>query len=191
MTNFILFEYLTWYQYLGIFLILLSTYYLEIILYHVNHEKPHIHHLNILKSLKTNFFILVIIVLITISLRAILDKITLAKANVITDLFFTGLFIFIILLFYYAFSKRELSIVEKAMYNPLIFLIALFGIFSNFFILLATAIPIALVSLIIPIRRISTLFSSLMGGILFHEEKLFSKSMTIIVMLLGFFLIVI
>jgi len=62
---------------------------------------------------------------------------------------------------------------------------------SYYFIILALSVPLALVSLIVPLRRTSTIFSSLVGGILFHETNLLKKLIITLFMIFGIILIVI
>lgn len=189
-TNLFLFEIITIYQFLGIFLILISTYYLEVIIHNHDKDNPHEHHYNLVNGLKSSFFLLTIIMLITISLRAIFDKVILEKVNVYTDMFFISIIITTILFIYYLYEKNLPKILKNGKNEPDLFIIAVFSILSNFFILLAIAIPTALVSLIVPLKRTSTLFSSLVGGYLFHEKHLFQKIVSIILMLIGILLII-
>ena len=75
--------------------------------------------------------------------------------------------------------------------EPETLVIAIFTIVSNVLVLLAIAIPTALVSLIIPLRRTSTLFSAIFGGLLFHEKHIKQKSFATFGMLIGIVLIVV
>ncbi|MBW2983189.1 EamA family transporter [Candidatus Woesearchaeota archaeon] len=62
---------------------------------------------------------------------------------------------------------------------------------SDIALLLAMGVPGALVSLIIPVKRLSTFFTSLIGGRLFHEHRLGLKLMACCVMLVGVVLVVV
>ncbi len=62
---------------------------------------------------------------------------------------------------------------------------------SDVALLFAMGVPGALVSLIIPVRRLSTFFTSLIGGRLFHEHRLGLKLMACCVMLVGVVLVVV
>jgi len=114
-------------QFIGILVILFSTYYLEIIIHHHDKENPHTHHFNLILNIKSIFFLFTTILLLTISMTAILDKMILEKTNVYTNMFFTSAII---------------------------------------------------------------LISSLIGGLLFHEKHLFQKMISILMMLIGVFLII-
>jgi drug/metabolite transporter (DMT)-like permease len=54
----------------------------------------------------------------------------------------------------------------------------------------AIALPGVLVSLVIPIKRLSSLFSTIIGGQLFHEEHVLRKALACMVMIIGAILIV-
>ncbi|MCD6229595.1 MAG: EamA family transporter [Candidatus Diapherotrites archaeon] len=53
----------------------------------------------------------------------------------------------------------------------------------------AMAVAIVFVSLVIPIKRLSVLFTTIIGGEIFHEKNIFHKAVACIVMLLGSYLI--
>ncbi len=61
---------------------------------------------------------------------------------------------------------------------------------SNVFYFTALATPGALVSLIIPVKRTSTLIASLIGGKFFHEDKLAVKGVACVIMIIGVTLVV-
>lgn len=52
------------------------------------------------------------------------------------------------------------------------------------------AVSIAMVSLVIPIKRLSTLFSVVIGGRLFKEKRIMQKSIACLVMILGAILVI-
>ncbi|MCK5699152.1 MAG: DMT family transporter, partial [Candidatus Aenigmarchaeota archaeon] len=69
-----------------------------------------------------------------------------------------------------------------------IFLIAFLTI--TYRLLQAWAVSLTLVSLVVPIKRLSTLFSTLAGGRLFHEKGTKRKAIACIIMLVGAYLII-
>ncbi len=183
-------ELITTMQVIGILVILFSTYYLEIIIHHHDSENPHLHHFNLISEMKSIFFIFTIILLVGVSFTAVIDKIILEKTNVFTNMFFTSGIILFFLFFYYSKKHNLFQTFTNMKKNNDLLIISLFTNISNFLILFAIAIPGALVSLIVPLRRTSTVFSSLIGGILFHEKHLLQKMISILIMLLGVFLII-
>ena len=53
------------------------------------------------------------------------------------------------------------------------------------------AVSMQLISLVYPLLKINSLFSTIIGGELFHEHKLVLKSIATVIMLIGGYLIVI
>jgi len=53
------------------------------------------------------------------------------------------------------------------------------------------SLPGVLISLVIPIKRLSSLFSTVIGGELFHEEHILRKSIACTIMIIGVILVVI
>ncbi len=180
----------TWMQIGGILLIVIATYYLEVVLAHHNTKKAHKKHWYQIKKKDVYFFGTVLAMLIIISLTAITDKVLLGFVNWQTNLFFMSIIILII----YTIIKKPITIVQSVKLfkkHPLSIAFTVTNVISTIFILLAMSIPSALVSLIVPLRRTSTLFTSIFGGLLFHEDHLVKKVLSVLVMLAGIILIVI
>ncbi len=177
-------------QFLGITLIIISTYVLEVSFHHNNKKDPHKHYFDFIKKLDYKIILLVILMLVVISLTAIADKKILNQVDIYTNMFFTALLIFTSLLIYYLKTSNLKSSFKKVITQPNTLVISILAIASTFFILLAIGTPGAMVSLVIPIKRTSTLFSSILGGILFHENHLKRKIIATIGMLFGILLIV-
>lgn len=184
-------ETISFIQLIGILIIMISTYFLEITYHHHKKAQPHKFHISDLRTKNSLFFFNAVLLLILFSGAAITDKLILKYVNVYTNLYFTAFVIFIIYLFYYIYEKSLISSFKHIIKEPETLIIAVFSIISNFLILLAMIVPGALISLIIPLRRTSTVFSSLFGGMLFHEKHLKRKIIATSFMLLGVFLIVI
>jgi len=178
-------------QLLGIFIVILATYFLEV--------NFHIHHNNGKISLKNYFnnilkfdwkiICLVISMLIIISFAAVVDKMIFSYVDVYTNMFFTAFLIALGLFLYYIKEGKLNKVYLKCKNNPLVIVFAGFKFVSTFFILKALAIPTAMVSLVIPIKRTSTLFSALIGGVIFHENHLIKKVISVLIMLVGVFII--
>lgn len=94
-------------------------------------------------------------------------------------------FLILISLFYDGFSGIKHGIRSA---GKLIFLVALFTVTYRF--LQIHAVSLAFVSLVIPIKKLSTLFSTIIGGEMFHEKRLFLRSVISAFMLLGSYLII-
>ena len=74
--------------------------------------------------------------------------------------------------------------------GKLIFLAAVFLFVSRILLTFALVIPAAEVALILGVRRLSSLFSTFLGGELFHDQNLGRKVLACAIMVLGALLIV-
>ena len=176
---------------IGILLIILSTYLLEITYHHHHHANPHRHHLYHLKQKDKKFYILVLIMLISVSFSAIYDKKIFNQGlSVASNLFFTGAIVFTFMLIYYLYEGHLQKVFKKMLTEPETLLVGILQNFSTILILFAISIPTAMVSLIVPLKRTSTLLSSVFGGLFFHEQHLKQKIIATIGMIIGIFLIV-
>ena len=72
----------------------------------------------------------------------------------------------------------------------LVFSVAIFTIGYRLAQMYAISLPGVMISLVIPIKRLSALFSTVIGGELFHEKYLLRKSIACVVMIIGAVLIV-
>lgn len=176
-------------QALGIVIIIFATYILEMTVHHHDKVFPQTHHYIDLKSKNTRFFVIVFLMLVFMSFTVITDKVILVNVNVYTDMFFTSTLAFSFMLLYYL-KKGGLLDTVKSTFRKETLAICFFSMISNFLILMAIAVPHALVSLIIPLRRTSTLFSAMIGGLLFHEKHMKRKFFAVCAMIIGIFLIV-
>lgn len=180
---------LTFIQIIGIFLIILSTYFIEF----TSHKTK--------KNLKThlfefgdsgfNFFFLTVLLLISLSFAAISDRLILTRGiSVFTDLFFTAFFV-LIFLFLYAIKFKLLNeIFSVVKINPKILFISFFSFISAFFILMAISLSSTVLVLAVSLKRTSTLISVFLGGEMFSEENLKIKLISAIIMIIGIFLII-
>lgn len=73
--------------------------------------------------------------------------------------------------------------------GKLIILAAIFLFASRVFLTVALAIPAAEVALILGVRRLSSLFSTVLGGELYHDKNLSQKIFACIIMIFGALLI--
>ena len=187
-------ETITYIQLFGIFIIIIATYFLEVN-FHIHHDKKNktslIDYYKKISQFDWKVIWLTIFMLILISFAAVADKKLFNYVNVYTNMFYTSIIIFIGLFFNYLRQKKIKTVYTNLKNNPLLIVFATFKFISTFFILKALAIPTAMASLVIPIKRTSTLFSSLIGGVIFHEKHLIKKIIAICIMLIGVFIITI
>jgi drug/metabolite transporter (DMT)-like permease len=168
---------------LGIILIVAGAYSLEA------REITH-HHFRKLLSHKYLILVLASAAIYAVSsivTKVILDEGVLPVTLVLTAQVSIALFM---LSFFLLMHKDEISNVPKHFRRHGIWVIgaAAFAVLHR--LLQAQAISMAYVSLVIPIRRLSSLFSTLIGGELFHEKNLLQKGIACIVMIAGSVLVI-
>ncbi len=167
-------------HFLGIFLIIAGSYLLEISVFKTPFWKP-------LQLLEKKYVTQIFISMSVGSIIAIFVKIVLQSVNVPTFLFYT-FFLASLHMLIIQFVKYEgiydVIKVVRADWLLLVLIVAT-TLVSDYLHLLAIAMPTTLLSLAIPLRRLSTLFVTVIGGELFHENNLFKKTMACFIMLLG------
>lgn len=188
----ILGEIISFVQLIGIFLIIIGTYFLEVTMRNHHNRKPHKSHVLNLKMLDSTFVFHLLSFLFSASFVAIIDKIIFSSGvDVFSNFYFSSMIIFVFLFFYYWKKENLEKTLRHCFYEPQSMLVVVFSVISTFLIVLAISIPAALVSLIIPLRRVSTFLSAIGGGLFFHEKHMKQKLLSTIFMILGVFLIVI
>jgi len=127
------------------------------------------------------------------SICSVMDKVILKYTSVYTLLIAPTLFLTIHLLliqfFVYKGMKDIVFSIKFAGFS--IVAIAALTISSELFYLFAVATPVSLLSLIMTLRRLNTLISTVIGGELFHEHNLFQKITAAIIMIAGTYLVVV
>jgi drug/metabolite transporter (DMT)-like permease len=184
-------EKVTLIQILGILIIIMGVYILEVTKHHHLRKIPHKFHLKNLLSKPPIFFIKITILLICMSSIPVFDKaIFNSGINVYTNVYFSSLLVFIIISVYFIKKKYFKAVCRRIAREPKTLSIGLIAVADTFTILSAISLPGALVSLIVPIRRTSSLFSAFFGGILFHEQHLGKKLFAAGIILIGAILII-
>lgn len=180
---FILGERLTPIQYIGIMVIISGIYYLEFL--HGNSIfEP-------FKKLKDKNMLLVLCSLVLISICAISDKIILKYINFYTLFFYNYLFLAIIYLAVIlkkGYVSDLVHVVKKDYHYVLVIMIVSF--FADLSYFYVVAMPNIAISLIIPIKRLSTLITSIIGGFFFHESSLWHRASSCGLMILGVYFLV-
>lgn len=130
--------------------------------------------------------------IVAMSLNAILDKFILTT-YVTPTVYLFWVFMFIslnfILLDLYRFGWKDVkgALATMPIWTALATCLHLMNIIVYLIVL---AIPGALVSLIIPLRRTSTLFSTLIGGSLFREQRLPQKLLAAAIIIAGAYFVI-
>lgn len=184
-------EIITFFQFLGILIVLIGVYVLELHTTHKDKKSPRKFHFFQLFKKPSSFFIKVFVMLLAISTAALTDRIILSQGvSVITTIYFTSLLIFIIFSIYFIRKGTFFNSVRNIVKQPQTLVIAGLGLLDMGIILTALSHPLALVSIAIPLRRTSTLMSSIFGGMLFHEKHLLRKLISTALMIIGIVFIV-
>lgn len=179
-------EALSVWQVVGITVIIIGTYVLE-----VDHS---VHHLldPFRKLFKSRYVHFIFIAICLYALSSNIDKHVISNLGVdkFTILFFIHLFIainyLILISVYHGGIKEIISGIKKS--GKFIAIIAVLITISR--LLFLEAISLAYISLVIPLKRLSTLYVTIFGGTFFHEKGVKLKIIGCIIMLLGVFFIV-
>ena len=182
----LLHEALSIWQILGIAVLIVGTYVLE-----VDHSVEHL--MDPFKRLiKSKYVHFIFFAILMYGLASIVDKHVISNLgiNTFTYLFFAHLFIafnyFVMISIYYGGTKDIVDGIKNS--GKYIIIIAVLITLAR--LMMLEAISIALVSLVIPLKRLSTLFVTIFGGKFFHEKGLKLKIIGCIIMLGGVFFVV-
>jgi drug/metabolite transporter (DMT)-like permease len=170
-------------QLVGVFAIVLGSYTLTL--------KPNHSFLEPLRELKKHYWMHIWLSVILLAIAAALDKFLLGKVRPVTYLFFGWLFmnlnyIIVNLLIY---EWDHIAVDFKKGWRWLL-LAAVLSVASMLSFYYAIALPTVLISLALPLRKISTLLETLFGGTLFHEKNLAQRLFACVIILIGVLLIV-
>ena len=171
-------------QLIGVGFILFGGYILEGLIH------PHgFNHISILFKGKYVHYIIVSLFLGAFS--GVLDKIILSEVSVLTLMFYQFLFASFLTFIYQSVRyKGYKDIIYSVKTNGiLIAVVAITTIISDWAYLQAISIPTSLISLLAPVRRLTSLFIVIVGGELFHEKHIIEKTLACLIMLVGVYFI--
>lgn len=173
-------------HYLGISLVVFSAYWLQC----DGHFSRFIHPWQIFRN---KYSIYMVFSMFFLSLCVVFDKIILKQVDVYTYLVFTFFVLSVHYLIIQLVWYNGLRGVKHAFINGkhFIFIVALLLLFTDLFYFKAVAVPGVMLSLLIPIQRLSTLVATIVGGRLFHEHNLVHRIIACALMIVGVVLIVI
>ncbi len=179
---FILGEKVTSLQLSGILLLIIGSYVLEA----ENHGTKKI----FTKTFKSNYFYYIFLALILYGFCSIFDKLILRAVSPLTYIpiiqFFIAInFIILICIFHNGFDGIKHGVRSAGKW---IFLVAILVTSSRLFY--AQAVSMTYVSLVIPIKRMSAFFATVVGGKVFHEKNLTQRVLACVIMLAGVFLVI-
>ena len=182
---FILGEKINWVNGIGIALIIGGGYFLEAAVNHANLLRP-------FSFFKGKYMHFIIFSLLIGGVGNIITRIVINKTDVWTALFFLFFFSSInTLIFQFTRYKGMRDIIYVLKTNGwLVLLVVLTTIVSNITYFTALAMPTTFLALVIALRRIGSLFTTIIGGEIFHESRLVIKSIACIIMLAGVYFII-
>ncbi len=173
-------------QYIGVALLVFGAYWLQADHHFSSLVRPW-------KAFNNKYSIFMLIAILFYAMCAIIDKIVLKTVDPYTFLSVTfgilSIHYIAIQFLKYNGMKDIKHAFTKGKY--LIFIVALLMIFADIFYYMAVAIPGAMISLIVPVKRLSTLVATLIGGRMFHDHNLAQRAVACIIMIAGVVLVVI
>jgi len=177
---FILNEKLSLLQYFGVFVVIGGSYILEL----RSIKRPFEPFL----LLKSKRFLLLLLALVLMSICAIMDKYIMFSLNFQTYMFYNYVFLTIFVFCFIFFKKHHKTITQPLKHHYHYFiLISLLLFFADMLYLYVVAMPGVPISLIIPLKRLSGVFTVFFGGRLMHEERIMHKGMASCLMVCGLF----
>ena len=166
-------------QIIGIFLLVVGTYVLEVDHSISNLKEPFI------KLWKSKYTHYILFALLLFGLTAVGEKFVLSYTKPFTIIFYVHLFIAIISFIFLTIFHDGIKDIKHGLNTAgfIIILGSFFKIISSIFYYFAASLQS--ISLVIPIKRLSTFFTTLIGGKMFHEEGLPLKVIACLIMILG------
>ena len=178
---FILGESLTGIEIVGMIILLLGTYILEL--------KKNDKFIDPIKTLiNSTFHKYIFYALLLFSISSVIDKLILNqyKLSAFNFVLFQQIFLGInFTLLVFIKSKNPIAIFGKISKNNIGWIIVISIITIGYRYTQIEAVKIAPVALVLSIKRTSVFFASILGGKLFRETLLFKKGIAILIMLLG------
>lgn len=140
--------------------------------------------------LKSKYIHYIVYALMLYSLGSIGDKIVLSIITPFTYIFIVQFFVAINFIVLISMTYDGLRGIKNGIknYGKLIFLVAIFT--TSYRLLQAQAVSMAYVSLVMPIRRLSSLFSVVIGGQIFRERRLVLRTTVCIIMIIAAYFII-
>ena len=172
-------ERISWVNVVGILILILGAYILEIDFNSHGLLSP------FKNFLKSRHMYYIFFALGSYSLSAVIGKIILNYTTPLTLIFIQQGIVFLIFLLILQVKYDGIRGIKHGIKTVGKWLIVIGILTVSYRFLQATAISMTFVSLVIPIKRLSTLFSTILGGKLFNEHGLYHKVIACIIMIAG------
>lgn len=170
---------------LGILFIVFGAYFLEL--------KKH-DWFGPIKRVRENKYVhFIILGMLFAGMSALMDKVILSSGINVDSLYFykrliTALMLIVISSLFFNGIWDVLRVYKRSFLW--VFLAAISYMLADYTYFIAVASPVALVSLVIPVKRTSTIVSTILGGESFGEKHLMHKAIAALIMIFGVFFII-
>tara|TARA_Y100000310_G_scaffold138289_2_gene137194 strand:- start:10072 stop:10902 length:831 start_codon:yes stop_codon:yes gene_type:complete len=182
---FFLGEKISWINGLGIALIVGGGYFLEAAINHANLLRP-------FSFFKGKYMHFIVFSLLIGGIVHLVTRIAINKTDSWTVLFFLFFFASIntLLLQFVKYQGMQDIIYVLKTNGWLVILVVITTLISNITYFTVLAMPTTYLALIIALRRLGSLFTTIIGGEIFHESRLLVKSIACLIMLSGVYFII-
>lgn len=182
---FMLGEQITSVQISGILLIIIGSYILEI-----DHSFQSILD-PIRKMFTSKHTIYIFIALILYAFSSLGDKLILNTISPITYIILVQFFLAVNFIVMITLFHDGITGIKRGIQNAGHWILVVAILTTSYRLFQAQAISMVFVSLVIPIKRTSTLISTVVGGELFHEDGILKKAISCIITLLGAYFVIV
>ncbi|PLX20382.1 hypothetical protein C0584_06030 [Candidatus Parcubacteria bacterium] len=143
------------------------------------------------KVFNNKYFLYILVSMVGSSFSAVLDKHIARKVDYFTLIFFYFLFSALMCFLIIVIKKefQEIKNLLKKKNIAIVLLVAGATLMADIFYFAVVAIPSTLIVLIIPLRRLSTFITTIIGGNIFKEKNIIYKGAVCLVMLVGVYFI--
>ncbi len=182
---FMLGEQITSVQISGILLIIIGSYILEIDHGFQSILDP------IRKMFTSKHTIYIFIALILYAFSSLGDKLILNTISPITYIILVQFFLAVNFIVMITLFHDGITGIKRGIQNAGHWILVVAILTTSYRLFQAQAISMVFVSLVIPIKRTSTLISTVVGGELFHEDGILKKAISCIITLLGAYFVIV
>jgi uncharacterized membrane protein len=182
---FFLGEQVTLMNLLGVIIIVIGAYIVE-----VDHSFFHV--IQNLKIMRNKHMNKIILSQVLLAFCAIIDKYLIGFIDVYTLLFFNLWMMFINLFMVFTFKYNGYhGLISSLKKNSFwVFLSGIFRVGADLSYLYALSLPGALVALVIPIKRFSTIITTIIGGEMFHDHGMRTRIIGAAITVIGVLLVI-
>lgn len=142
------------------------------------------------KIIKSKVFHFIIVSATFYAFSSIIDKVVLSSISVMQYILVEHIFIALIFSSYMFAKNIDIRKLELDFRNAFAWILLASAMTISYRFFLAQAVSIALVSAVIPIKHMSSLVATIVGGEVFHEKHLKKNIFACIIMIFGAYLVI-